>query len=67
MKAVYLLLSLALLSACGTTQTVLMKNPRTGDVKECKRDPWKNWEWQEKEVINNCKTAYEKAGYVEVK
>lgn len=67
MKEYILILCLVLLPACGSTQTVLMKNPQTGDVKECKRDPWKNWQWQEEAVLKDCKEKYEKAGYIEIK
>ncbi|OGW20077.1 MAG: hypothetical protein A2Z82_01095 [Nitrospirae bacterium GWA2_46_11] len=62
-----LIVSIFFLPACASTQTVLMKNPQTGDIKECKRDTWKHWSWQEEAVIKDCKEKYEKAGYVEVK
>lgn len=55
----------ASLSACAAVNTKLMHNPQTGDVKECKRDPWKNWEWEEKAVLKACVEEYKKLGYVE--
>ncbi len=67
MKKHILLIAVLFVSACASTQTVLMKNPQTGDVRECKRDPWKNWTWQEEAVLKECKEKYEKAGYTEVK
>lgn len=66
-KHILILCLLMLLPACAATQTVLMKNIQTGDVKECKRDPWKNWSWQEEAVMKDCKEKYEKAGYTEIK
>ena len=42
-----------------------MQNPRTGDIKECKRDPLKNWTWEEEAVIRKCVDEYRKLGYVE--
>lgn len=67
MKKLTLILCLLALSACAPTRTVLMKNTQTGDVRECKTDPWKDWPWQEKAVLDDCKEKHEKAGYVEVK
>lgn len=66
-KYFFIAIAIIILSACASTQTVLMKNPQSGDVKECKRDPWKNWQWQEEAVLSGCKEKYEKAGYIEVK
>jgi hypothetical protein len=51
--------------ACAPINTKLMYNPVTGDVKECKRDPWKNWEWEEEAVLKKCADEYRKLGYVE--
>ena len=42
-----------------------MYNPNTGDIKECKRNPWKNWTWEEKAVLQKCTDEYKKLGYVE--
>lgn len=51
--------------ACAPVNTKLMFNPMTGDVKECKRDPWKNWTWEEEAVLKRCADEYRKLGYVE--
>lgn len=66
-KIVIASLFLFAVTACGPVNTVLMKNPETGDVRECKRDTWKNPVWQEKAVLDECRRKYEKAGYDEVK
>ena len=42
-----------------------MHNPQTGDVRECKRDPWKNWAWEEARVVDACVDRYRKLGYIE--
>lgn len=51
--------------ACAPINTKLMYNPVTGDVKECKRDPWKNWTWEEEAVLKKCADEYKNLGYVE--
>ena len=53
------------LISCASVNTKLMYNPQTGDVKECKRDPWKNWEWEEEAVLRTCANEYKKLGYIE--
>jgi hypothetical protein len=60
-----LMLILLGIAACAPVNTKLMHNPVTGDVKECKRDPWKNWTWEEAAVLKRCADEYRKLGYVE--
>lgn len=55
------------LDGCAPNYVVLVKNPQTGDLRECRRDPLKNWTWEERRVVDACVHEYEKAGYVEVK
>lgn len=51
--------------ACAPVNVKLVQNPTTGDVRECKRDPWKNWSWEEEAVLQKCVEEYRKLGYVE--
>jgi hypothetical protein len=66
-KALINLCFILLLGACAPINTRLVQNPATGDVRECKRDPWKNWSWEEEAVLKACTEQYKKLGYVEVK
>ena len=66
-KTVISLCFILLLGACAPINTRLVQNPATGDVRECKRDPWKNWSWEEEAVLKACTEQYKKLGYVEVK
>lgn len=62
-----LLLALVIfITGCAPNYIVLMKNPQTGDIKECKRNPLKNWTWEEWRVVDECAALYEKAGYQKV-
>jgi hypothetical protein len=56
-----------MLVGCAPINTRLLQNPATGDVRECKRDPWKNWSWEEEAVLKTCAEQYKKLGYIEVK
>ena len=67
MKKIILLLPILILSGCAQNRLVLMKNPQTGDIRECKRNPLKNWAWEENRVVDACIREYRKAGYAEVK
>jgi hypothetical protein len=51
---------------CAPVNTKILYNPKTGNVAECKRDPWKNWTWQEEDVLRKCAEEYKKIGYIEV-
>lgn len=53
------------IGACAPMNVKLVQNPTTGDVRECKRDPWKNWSWEEEAVIQKCVEEYRKLGYIE--
>lgn len=66
-KALISLSLTLLLGACAPINTKLLQNPTTGDIRECKRDPWKNWTWEEEAVLKTCSDQYKKLGYVEVK
>lgn len=57
--------SLLVFIGCAPVNTKLMYNPKTGDVKECKRDPLKNWTWEEEAVLRRCAEEYKKLGYTE--
>lgn len=66
MRLLFLALALVLLTSCALNlPTALMKNPQTGEVKECKPDPWGDV-FLEK-AVRKCVTLYEKAGWEEVK
>ena len=67
LKALISLSIILVLGACAPINTRLAQNPTTGDVRECKRDPWKNWTWEEEAVLKACTEQYRKLGYVEVK
>ena len=67
LKALISLGLIILLCACAPINTRLVQNPTTGDVRECKRDPLKNWSWEEETVLKACTEQYRKLGYVEVK
>ena len=58
-----LILALTLASVgCGSvTRVVVMQNPGTGQVVECKVDPW-GGERRDKQ-IEDCRRAYEGAGF----
>jgi hypothetical protein len=62
---IVLLLFGSVIVACAPVNTRLMYHPKTGDVKECKRDPWKNWVWEEEAVLKRCSDEYRKLGYVD--
>ncbi|RJO61092.1 MAG: hypothetical protein C4542_07340 [Dehalococcoidia bacterium] len=65
MRILLLFLAFAVVG-CSPNYMVLMKNPQTGDVKECKRNPLKNFVWEETRVVDECAALYEKAGYQKV-
>jgi hypothetical protein len=67
LKALISLFIILLLAACAPINTRLLQNPSTGDVRECKRDPWKNWTWEEEAVLKTCAEQYKNLGYIEVK
>lgn len=53
------------LSGCASNAFEIMKNPQTGDVRECKVDPWGDIQYQRQ--VDTCVARYEKAGYQKVK
>jgi hypothetical protein len=67
MKIFFVLLVAQLSAACAPNYMVLVKNPQTGDVRECKRNPLKNWTWEEHRVVDECVAEYQKSGYERVK
>ena len=64
-RAIALMLTCIGVVACAPVNTKLMYNPMTADVKECKRDPWKNWSWEEEAVLKKCADEYRKLGFIE--
>lgn len=53
------------LSGCASNAFEIMKNPQTGDIRECKVDPWGDIQYQRQ--VDTCVAQYEKAGYQKVK
>ena len=41
---------------------IVLQNPKTQEVKECKGDPWASWDAYA--ATEACAKAYEKAGFV---
>ena len=52
--------------ACAPTDATVLQHPQTLQTVECKRDPWKNWTWQDEEVRKKCAEKYKALGFVEV-
>ena len=50
-----------IISGCASTAFEIMKDPRTGDVRECKVDPWGDVRYQHQ--VDTCVARWEKAGY----
>lgn len=65
MRASIILCLFLWVGGCAPLNVRLVQNPTTGDVRECKRDPWKNWSWEEERVLQKCVEEYKKLGYVE--
>lgn len=60
----WLLLPLLLLAACDP-KPMMLQNPTTQQIVECKADPWAVWDqvaWNE-----DCARKYESAGYKRLK
>jgi hypothetical protein len=49
------------LAACGCTPTIVMKNPQTGEVAQCRGD---SMDWNPRHAATTCATGYAKAGWV---
>ncbi|RJO61093.1 MAG: hypothetical protein C4542_07345 [Dehalococcoidia bacterium] len=64
MKILLITLPLFFLGCGGMPQMVLMKNAQSGDLRECKVDPW--GDIRHNKQINDCVSLYEKAGYEKV-
>ena len=43
---------------------IILQHPETKDTKECKGDPWANWNVYA--ATEECAKAYESAGYVRI-
>lgn len=57
------LLLLSILSGCAATaRTAVLQNPKTSQTVECKITPMGGVNWSAQ--VDNCITAYKKAGYV---
>lgn len=54
------LLSALIIAGCGPTM-IVMRNPATGQVAQCKGDPW---DWNPAAEAATCARGYEAAGYV---
>jgi len=52
------------LIACAPAKTTIMYNTKTGQTAECKRDPLKNWSWEEEKVVGRCVEQYRALGYL---
>lgn len=54
------------LPACAPTEATVLQHPDTLQTVECKRNPWKNWTWQDEEVRRKCADKYKALGFAEV-
>lgn len=59
-RALLLLGALLGLAGCGPTQVVL-RDPKTGEMAQCKGDPWANW--NPYAATEACAKGYEAAGW----
>ena len=55
----------AFLPACAPTEATILQHPNTLQTVECKRNPWKNWTWEDEEVRRKCAEKYKALGFVE--
>jgi len=61
MKLLILLTTAIVLSGCGAT-TIVLQNPTSGQMAECKGDPWANWNVYA--ATESCAKGYEASGFV---
>ena len=64
-RLIILSILLAMSQGCTPASTVVMYNPETKQTVECKRDPWKHWQWEDERVIQGCIRQYRAVGFVE--
>lgn len=64
MRIFLLALALVITGCALNLPMIVLKNPQTGDVKECKPDPWGDVLLEK--AVRDCATLYEKAGYIRV-
>ena len=63
MRALFLL-PLLLLTSCSGPKAIVLRDPQTRQVVECKADPWATWEWDQASYNEDCAKKYERAGFV---
>lgn len=61
MKLLTYICFLVVISGCASNAFEIMKDPKTGDVRECKVDPWGDIQYQRQ--VDFCVARWEKAGY----
>lgn len=67
MKAsIFLTMTMAFFGGCAAPINIVLVRGANGDIRECKRDPLKNWSWEEDVVIKKCIDEYKKSGYVPI-
>lgn len=55
------------LCACSSPQPILLRDPATKQVAECKADPWAVRAWDVQRYNEDCARKYEAAGYERMK
>lgn len=64
MRFLLLIMPLLFVGCGGVQHLALMQHPQTGDVRECKIDPWGDIRYAKQ--IDDCVKLYEKVGYEKV-
>lgn len=62
---IFFIVAWVFLPACAPTEATVLQNPTTLQTVECKRNPWKNWTWEDEEVRRKCAEKYKALGFVE--
>ena len=60
------LLILIFFTACSSPahhKVAVMQNPETKDIQKCEIDPWATWQWEYRNVLQQCVQGYKAAGY----
>ncbi len=61
MKILAYICFMLIVSGCASNAFEIMKDPKTGDIRECKPDPWGDIHYQRQ--VDLCVARWEKAGY----
>lgn len=65
-KIILALMALAI-GGCSGPQPIMLREPQTRQVAECKADPWAVWSWDIPRYNEECARKYEAAGYQRLK